>query len=120
MMTEWTLDTPEGVRLLDHVREVAAKLPEVEEKIDGFGHLMLQTAGKSFLRIGGEQGSPVVSFKADKETQLLLIAQGPYFKTPYIGQHGWSSIAADQIENWPELGQLIEEAYLRTAPKKRI
>ncbi|KIL35656.1 phosphoribosylglycinamide formyltransferase [Cohnella kolymensis] len=111
-----------GVAMLGKVREYASKLPETEEKIDGFGHMVLRVRDKSFVFMGeGENGGdPGMSIKTDKETQQLLIGQGHFYKTPYIGQHGWVSIKADQIRDWEEIAQLIEEAYLRTAPKKLV
>ncbi|TFI48860.1 MmcQ/YjbR family DNA-binding protein, partial [Diaphorobacter sp. DS2] len=53
-----------------------------------------------------------------KETQEFLLQEGSrFFKTPYIGQHGWTSILGDLEIEWHEAEGLIKEAYLRTAPK---
>jgi hypothetical protein len=111
-----------GLTMLLKAREYASKLPETKEKIDGFGHTVLRVRDKSFVFMGeGENGGePGMSIKTDKETQQLLIEQGRFYRTPYIGQHGWVSIKADEVEDWEEIGQLIEEAYLRTAPKKLV
>jgi predicted DNA-binding protein (MmcQ/YjbR family) len=68
--------------------------------------------------MGEYEGRGSLSFKSDKETQQLLIQQGTYTKTPYIGQHGWVSIAFGDEIDWDELGPLLEEAYLRAAPKR--
>lgn len=108
--------------MLHKAREFFLMLPEVEEKIDGFGHSVAQVRNKTFLMMGegeNEQG-PGMSIKTDKETQQILIGHGQYYKTPYIGQHGWVSIRAEHIHNWEEVGQLIVEAYLRQAPKKLV
>lgn len=64
------------------------------------------------------EGSPGLSIKSDKEQQYLLLQQGGYVKTPYIGQHGWVSLESGSTPNWGELADLIKEAYLRAAPKK--
>ncbi|MEQ4484938.1 MmcQ/YjbR family DNA-binding protein [Cohnella silvisoli] len=106
--------------MLRKARGTFSKLPEVEEKIDGFGHSIAQVRGKTFLMMGEGEGEagPGMSIKTDKETQQLLVAKGGYYKTPYIGQHGWVSVKASQIRDWDEVSQLIIEAYLRQAPKK--
>ncbi|WP_238402949.1 hypothetical protein [Paenibacillus mesophilus] len=49
-------------------------------------------------------------------SQELLIQQDGFFKTPYIGQHGWVSVKNPQ--NWDMLEDLLKEAYLRAAPKR--
>lgn len=121
-MTDKAWSTESGHRMQQLAMNYYSKLPEYEEKIDGFGHFTVHVKGKSFLIMGeGEDGQlPGMSIKADKETQQLLISQGKFTRTPYIGQHGWVSIKADQITDWEEVGQLITEAYLRQAPKKLV
>jgi hypothetical protein len=105
----------EEVTMLDKVRKVSLALPEVAEHIDGFGHTTFQINGKSFVRLNENMS---LSFKSDQETQELLIQKEQYFKTPYIGRHGWVSIKNPREEDWHELTGLIQEAYLRTAPKR--
>lgn len=121
-MSDQGLSSESGMFMLRKTRETYYRLPKIEEKIDGFGHFVVQVNGKSFLIMGdGEKGlAPGMSIKSDKETQQLLIAQGHFFKTPYIGQHGWVSIKVDQIHDWDEIGQLVVEAYLRQAPKNVV
>jgi hypothetical protein len=46
------------------------------------------------------------------ENQEILLQQGPYYKTPYFGRHGWVSVKS--------LGDLLKEAYLRAAPKRLV
>jgi predicted DNA-binding protein (MmcQ/YjbR family) len=106
--------------ILERVRGVCARLPEVEEIIDGFGHNTFKVRGKSFVIIGEHNGIPSLSFKSDKEQQYLLLQQGGYVKTPYIGQHGWVSLEKGAEPDWGQLTGLIEEAYLRAAPKRLV
>lgn len=112
------LQSPEGQRLLKALRTVAAPLPEVEEIVDGFGHTTFRVRKKSFVIAGmGEHGESI-SIKADRITQDLLIQRGPYYRTPYIGQHGWVSIADPLEHDWQEIAELIADAYRLAAPKK--
>ncbi len=106
--------------MLEKVRNICRPLPEVEEIVDGFGHNTFKVKGKSFILMGDEEGKgrAGISFKSDKETQGMLLERGGYYKTPYIGQHGWVSIDAGDSVDWDELGTLLVEAYLRAAPKR--
>jgi predicted DNA-binding protein (MmcQ/YjbR family) len=61
-----------------------------------------------------------LSFKSDRETQEILLQKEHFFKTPYIGRHGWVSIQNPGEEDWDELTDLIQEAYLRAAPKRLV
>ena len=106
--------------LLDHVRNICLALPEAVEHIDGFGHNTFKINGKSFVISGESEKGFSLSFKSDRETQELLLQKEKYFKTPYIGRHGWVSIQNPDREDWDELTNLIQEGYLRAAPKRII
>lgn len=113
----------EGRRMLENVRTIVKKLPEVEEVIDGFGHTVIRVRNKSFIFLGGSlESGPVISIKATKEMQQFLIGQqqGTFWKTPYIGQHGWVSTYAAAPDSWIELEPLIVEGYCLAAPKSLV
>jgi predicted DNA-binding protein (MmcQ/YjbR family) len=115
-MVESQLGTAEGERLLEALRAVCGRLPEVEETIDGFGHTTFRVRRKSFVIAGmGERGE-AVSIKADPATQDALTRRGPYYRTPYIGQHGWVSIADPLAHDWAEVAELIVDGYRLAAP----
>ena len=81
------LQSPEGRKLLTALRRVTEKLPGVTEMIDGFGHTTFKVGSKSFVIAGmGEEGT-AISIKSDLVTQDSLIRRGPYYRTPYIGEH---------------------------------
>jgi predicted DNA-binding protein (MmcQ/YjbR family) len=117
-MHEKQLETPEGQRLLTAIREVCRSLPEVCEVVDGFGHTTFKVRGKSFL-IGrmGEQGT-AVSLKSDLVNQAFLVARGPYYRTPYIGRHGWITLDRPLGHDWAEVRELIVDAWYLAAPKR--
>ncbi|QOS91315.1 MmcQ/YjbR family DNA-binding protein [Peribacillus sp. JNUCC41] len=106
--------------MLEIVRNICLALPEAVEHIDGFGHNTFKTNGKSFVISGESEKGFSLSFKSDRETQELLLQNGNFFKTPYIGHHGWVSIQNPDKEDWDELTYLINEAYLRAAPKRLV
>ncbi|MBL3643512.1 MmcQ/YjbR family DNA-binding protein [Bacillus sp. RHFB] len=106
--------------MLDHVRNICLALPEAVEHIDGFGHNTFKINGKSFVISGESEKGFSLSFKSDLDTQELLLQKVKYFKTPYIGRHGWVSIQNPDREDWDELTHLIQEGYLRAAPKRMV
>jgi predicted DNA-binding protein (MmcQ/YjbR family) len=105
---------------LENLRNICLALPETVEIIDGFGHNTFKINGKSFVISGESDKGFSLSFKSDRETQEILLQKDYFFKTPYIGHHGWVSIQNPNGENWDELTDLILEAYLRAAPKRLI
>lgn len=106
--------------MLENVRTICLSMPEGVEVIDGFGHNTFKVNGKSFVISGESEKGFSLSFKSDRETQALLLQKEHFYKTPYIGQHGWVSILNPADENWDELTDLIQEAYLRAAPKRLV
>ncbi|MDM5286761.1 MmcQ/YjbR family DNA-binding protein [Peribacillus frigoritolerans] len=106
--------------MLDTVRNICLALPEADEHIDGFGHNTFKINGKSFVISGESEKGFSLSFKSDRETQELLLQKEKYFKTPYIGRHCWVSIQNPDREDWDELTYLIQEGYLRAAPKRMV
>lgn len=106
--------------MLENLRKICLALPEAVEHIDGFGHNTFKINGKSYVISGEKENGFGISFKSDRETQELLLQKEHFSKTPYIGHHGWVSIQNPQDENWDELNDLIQEAYLHAAPKRLV
>jgi predicted DNA-binding protein (MmcQ/YjbR family) len=108
-------------KILKQVRRICAKLLEVVEERDGFGHFSFRVGKRSFVIVGaGEDGRGSMSIKADLYTQDRLIRSGGYQRTPYIGQHGWVSIEAGRTPDWAEIDELVADAYRLAAPKRLL
>ncbi|WP_245600048.1 MmcQ/YjbR family DNA-binding protein [Paenibacillus harenae] len=105
---------------MNRIRDIALSFPGTEEKPDELGHLTFRVKDKTFVRVGWREGIYHTSLRTSKETQHFVLSEegSPYSKTPYVGQHGWLSIQSDAEVNWEHVRSLVEEAYLRTAPKK--
>jgi predicted DNA-binding protein (MmcQ/YjbR family) len=113
-----SLDSSAGRRLLKALRKICAALPEVVEEIDGFGHTAFRVRKKSFVIAGmGERGT-ALSIKSDPANQGLLVDRGPYYRTPYIGQHGWVSVDDPLGQDWAEIAELIVDGYRLAAPRR--
>jgi hypothetical protein len=111
-----------GQDIIFQVREISNPFPEVEEQIDKFGHTSFRIKDKPFVIIGeSEKGIASLAIKTLKTTQFFLLnQQDRFFKTPYVGQHGWTSLHISQSLDWKEIEGLIKEANLQTAPKKIV
>jgi predicted DNA-binding protein (MmcQ/YjbR family) len=111
-----------GQNIILQVREITKPFPEVEEHIDKFGHTSFRIKDKPFVIIGeSDKGIPSLAIKTLKTTQsFLLNQQDRFFKTPYVGQHGWISLYTNQSFDWKEIEGLVKEAYLQTAPKRIV
>lgn len=114
------MKSQDAAGMLENLRNICLALPEAVEIIDGFGHNTFKINGKSFVISGESEKGFRISFKSDRETQELLLQKEHFFKTPYIGHHGWVSILNPDGEDWDELTDLIQEAYLRAAPKRLV
>ena len=112
------LQSPDGQRLLAALREVCARLPEVTELIDGFGHTTFKVRRKSFVIAGMGEDGTALSIKSDLPNQQLLVRRGPWYRTPYIGHHGWISIERPLEHDWAQVEQLIVDGWRLAAPKR--
>ena len=113
--------TPGEQKILKQLRRICARLPEVVEARDGFGHFTFRVGKRSFVIVGaGEDGHGSMSIKADLYTQDRLIRAGGYERTPYIGQHGWVSLAPGAEPDWSEVEELVIDGYRHAAPKRLL
>ena len=104
--------------VLEQLRGICLRLPEVVEAIDGFGHTSFRVRNKPFVMMGSQQ--LLLAIKCDPVTQDLLIRSGRFRRTPYIGQHGWADVADFGNMDWDEIEALIVDAYRRVAPKRLL
>jgi predicted DNA-binding protein (MmcQ/YjbR family) len=114
------LESLDGRRLLKALRKVCGRLPEVEEVVDGFGHRTFKVRGKSFVIAGMGEDGHAISVKSDPATQSELIRLGPWYRTPYIGQHGWVSLADPLSHDWSAVEEMIVDGYRLAAPKRLV
>jgi predicted DNA-binding protein (MmcQ/YjbR family) len=113
------ISSKEGLALVDQVRKLAMRLPEVSEQVDAFGHTSFRVSDKPFVMLGeGGEGEPSLSIKTLPITQEHLLQRQHFYKTPYIGQHGWVSILGKDVTDWKEIESYLLEGYLRSAPKR--
>ena len=105
---------------IERLTELCAPLPEVTVGRDGFGHTVFKVGTRSIVILGdgGRTDGAFMSINVDRETQRFLVEHAGFQRTPYIGQHGWSSIDVDDSTDWSHIGELVRAAYRRVAPKR--
>jgi len=104
--------------LLARLREGCAQLPEVAEAVDGFGHTSFRVAKKPFVMMGSQELH--LAIKSDPVTQDLLVRSGGFRRTPFLGQHGWVSVADFERLDWDQIEELVRDAYRLAAPKRLL
>ncbi|TBL77829.1 MmcQ/YjbR family DNA-binding protein [Paenibacillus thalictri] len=119
-MAHQQITSEEGLELLSKVRNYVSRYAEVKEHVDGFGHTSFRVNNKPFVMMGENEEGTTLSIKTDIPTQELLLQQGHFKKTPYIGQHGWVTLLSNDHADWQELHELLMEGYCRTAPKRLV
>jgi hypothetical protein len=67
-------------------------------------------------------GRNAVWCKAGPGNQALMVTAAPrrFFKPPYVGPSGWIGVWLDGKVDWPEVAELMRDAYRLTAPKKLL
>ena len=106
--------------VLRRLREVYRKLDGVVEERDKFGHTSLRVGKKTLAMLGLNEGVPSLGLKSDLTTQAFLVEGGRFYRTPYVGQHGWVSIdgTVKQLD-WDAITDVLTATYAAVAPKRR-
>lgn len=105
-------------QLLDNLRRICLPLPSVSEELM-HGHPVFRVATKSFLILHHTPEEPHIALKVEKKLQGVFLEDARFFKTPYIGQHGWVSLNVTGIEpDWEEIAELARGSWRLAAPKK--
>lgn len=101
------------------VSRICMGLPEAAEQPFG-GHTApaFRVGGKFFVMISESRES--MTFKAGPGVQEALVSGDPdrFFVPAYVGHKGWVGMRLDVEQDWPEVGELIEDSYRLIAPKR--
>ncbi len=113
-------NAPAAIAAIERLRQAVGGLPEVVEKVDTFGHVTFRVRDKPFVMIGNGTGEGSLAIKADAHTQRFLVEHRGYHRTPYIGQHGWTSVPHLPPDDWDEVERLILDGYRLAAPRSLV
>lgn len=110
-----------STKLLSALRAASTKLPGAEEYVM-VHHPAFRVGKKPYAIVGmeeGARGAPTISINLGPELQRDLLDDPRFERTHYIGQHGWVTARAGDLE-LSELLTLVEQSYRRVAGKKRL
>jgi hypothetical protein len=113
---------PGGEEMLDRVRAICLALPEAHEG-GGVGNPSWRVRDKIFaMRHDSHAGRWAIWCKAPPGAQRTLVESDPnrFFVPPYVGVHGWVGISLAADQDWDFVGDLIEQSYRMTAPKRLV
>ena len=105
-------------KILAKLREICLALPKTSETTT-FGHPTFQVGTKTFTVLETYQGMLSISVKVGKPMQSVFLEDQRFYRTPYVGQHGWVSLKASTKLNWSEIGDLVRSSYELVSVKKR-
>ena len=109
-------------KVIERVRRVCLALPEAKE-IETWGHPTFRVRDKIFVGCGVSADGPVqITCKAPPGEQAALVSSDParFFVPAYVGSRGWVGVRLVGTIDWSEIGELVEESYRMTAPKRLV
>ncbi len=108
----------EDTTILSKLRKICLALPKTSETTT-FGHPTFQVGTKTFTVLETYKGELSICVKVGKKMQPIFLEDQRFYRTPYVGQHGWVSLRAKTKLNWKEIEQLVRGSYELVSIKKR-
>ena len=102
----------------DTVCELAQRLPEVEESTS-YGTPALKVRGKMFVRLKEDGDTIVLRSDSFEREHLLASAPQTFFITDHYRDYPWVLVRLSTVDA-AQLGELLEDAWRRVAPRKLI
>ena len=105
-------------KILSKLRELCLALPKTHETVT-FGHPTFQVGTKTFAVLETYKGQLSICVKVGKSMQQVFLTDPRFYRTPYVGQHGWVSLRANGKLDWDEIGELVRGSHELVGAKKR-
>lgn len=108
---------------IKRLRKICLALPEAFEK-EAWGECTFRVTGGSMFAMTDnnhhDSGRIAVWIKAPPMVQEILVNADAkrFFIPPYVGPKGWVGVRLDYKVDWDELGEILKDGYLMSAPKK--
>jgi predicted DNA-binding protein (MmcQ/YjbR family) len=118
---------PSPDSILRRLRKGCMALPDATETVS-FGHPTFQVNGKAFAVLEEYKGELSICVKVGTNVQGVFLADNRFYRTPYIGKHGWISLKVHAAPlDWDEIYELLKGSHglvnvknLRGAASRRI
>jgi len=102
--------------ILRKLRKICLRLPAATEGLS-FGHPTFRVAKKIFAVLEEYKGELGICLKVGKLLQGVFLNDPRFFRTPYIGKHGWVTLRAYAAPlDWNEIRELVKGSYDLVAP----
>ena len=98
------------VRILEKLRAICLALPGADE-VERWGHPNWRAGGKIFAVLEEYKGVLSICFKVGVEHQGIFLNDSRFYKTPYVGKHGWVSLKAEGKLDWREIRALVKQSH---------
>ncbi len=106
--------------ILKRLRRVCLRLPGAVEGVS-FGHPTFRVEGKTFAVLEEYKGELGICLNVGMILQGIFLEDLRFFRTPYIGKHGWVTLRVYAAPlDWEEIRQLVKGSYQMTAPKPSL
>jgi predicted DNA-binding protein (MmcQ/YjbR family) len=104
--------------VLEKLRKICLSLPEAVETVS-FGHPTFKVGDRIFSVLEEYKGELGICIKVELELQDIFLRDRRFFRTPYIGKHGWVTVRVQAAPlNWNEIRELLMGSYRLVAPKR--
>jgi predicted DNA-binding protein (MmcQ/YjbR family) len=98
-------------QILERLRKICRLLRGAAETVT-FGHPTFRVKGKTFAVLEEYKGELGICVKVEKELQGIFLDDSRFFRTPYIGKHGWVTLKVYAARlNWKEIEALVRGSY---------
>jgi predicted DNA-binding protein (MmcQ/YjbR family) len=106
--------------ILKKLRKICLALPYAEETVS-FGHPTFRVhGGKIFAVLETYKDELGICVNVGKLLQGIFLDDPRFFRTPYIGKHGWVTLRVYAARlNWKEIRGLVKGSYLLAAPPSK-
>lgn len=102
---------PPAAPILTRLRKICLQLTDATETVT-YGHPTFQVNGKTFAVFEQYKGEFGLALKVEKELQEVFLKDPRFFRTPYIGKHGWVTLRMDKKPaDWKEVREMVKGSY---------
>ncbi len=106
--------------ILKRLRKICGGLPDTTETFT-FGHPNFRVGNKIFAVLEEYKGELGICVKVGTLLQGIFLDDPRFFRTPYIGKHGWVALRVHAAPlKWTEIRGLVKGSYQMVAAKKAL
>lgn len=121
-MHERVVFTGQAAKDVERLRGLCLAYPEAHE-VEQFGHPWFKAGKRPFCIAGweAEAGFATASFSTNKLDQEGLCGMDErFYPTPYMHQHGWTTLRLEPPVDWEMVEEILEGAYRHVALKRML